>query len=525
MNRVELLDSTLRDGAQANGISFSVDDKLNIVSRLDEIGIPFIEAGNPGSNPKDLEFFGRAATLHLKNAQLVAFGSTRRKNIAAPNDIGLKALLKADTDTVSLFGKCWDLHVYEVLDTTEEENLHMIEDSCRYMAEHGRRVFFDAEHFYDGYRANSAFAMRAVQAAVSGGAVCIVLCDTNGGTFPQDAYEITKKVVETISVQVGVHFHNDCGVAVANSMAAVRAGASHVQGTYLGFGERCGNADLSTIIPNLQLKYRIACIPDEKLALLTPTAVQIASIANITLPHGEPYVGSCAFAHKAGMHADGVLKISSSFEHIDPEIVGNQRQFLTSEMSGRAVILRKINAICPELTRDSPETIEIMNALKELEHDGYQFEGAESSFELLVRKHTGNYHPFFELIHYRIFSSRPYEEDCSASATVKVSVNGKTQLMAAEGNGPVNALDTALRSALEVFYPCLSQAHLIDYKVRVMDTRDATAARVRVLMTSTDGHTLCTTVGVSSDVVEASWIALADSIEYLLIKQKSYEAK
>lgn len=520
MNRIDLLDSTLRDGAQANGISFSVDDKLNIVSRLDELGIPYIEGGNPGSNPKDLEFFGRAATLNLKHAQLVAFGSTRRKNIAAQNDIGLKALLKADTDTVVLFGKCWSLHVSEVLDTTEDENLRMIEDSCHYLTEHGRRVIFDAEHFYDGYKEDSAFAMRAINAAVQGGAVCVVLCDTNGGTFPKDAFEITRRVVESVPVQVGVHFHNDCGMAVANSMIAVDAGATHVQGTYLGFGERCGNANLSTIIPNLQLKYQIPCIPDEKIAMLTPTAIQIASIANVTQPHGDPYVGSCAFAHKAGMHADGVLKISSSFEHINPNVVGNKRRFLTSEMSGRTVILSKINTICPELTKDSPETIQIIETLKEMEYDGYQFEGADSSFELLVRKHTGNYHPFFELIHYKIISSRPAEEGCSANAIVKVRVNDKTQLMAAEGNGPVNALDKALRSALEVFYPCLAEAHLIDYKVRVMDTRDATAARVRVLMTSTDGHNLCTTVGVSGDVVEASWIALADSIEYSLIKNQ-----
>lgn len=520
MNRIDLLDSTLRDGAQANEISFSVDDKLNIVSRLDELGIPYIEAGNPSSNPKDLEFFARAATLKLKHAQLIAFGSTRRKNIAAPNDIGLKALIKADTDIVVLFGKCWSLHVYEVLDTTEDENLRMIEDSCRYMVEHGRRVLFDAEHFYDGYRVDAAFAMRAVNAAIAGGADCVVLCDTNGGTFPQDAYEITKKVVETVSVQVGVHFHNDCGMAVVNSMAAVKAGATHVQGTYIGIGERCGNANLSTIIPNLQLKYHIQCIPGEKLSMLTPTANQIASIANVILPHGDPYVGSCAFAHKAGMHADGVLKVSSSFEHINPNMVGNNRRFLMSEISGRTVILSKINMICPELTKDSPETIQILETLKQMEYDGYQFEDANGSFELLVRKHTGNYHPFFELIHYKIISGRPSEEGCSSSATVKVRVNEKTQLMAAEGNGPVNALDKALRSALEVFYPCLSEVHLIDYKVRVMDTRDATAARVRVLMTSTDGHNLCTTVGVSSDVVDASWIALVDSIEYLLIKNK-----
>ena len=522
MNRyADILDSTLRDGAQGEGISFSVEDKLNIVEALDVLGVGFIEAGNPGSNPKDMEFFCRVGQMQLKNAQIVAFGSTRRKNSKAEEDLNLKALLSADTQVVAVFGKCWDLHVTEILGTTLDENLNMIEDTCRFLTEKGKRVFFDAEHFYDGYKANEAFAVSALQAAVKGGADCLVLCDTNGAAFPDEVLEITKAVVDRFSaagVQIGIHTHNDRGMAVANSIMGAKAGATHIQGTYLGFGERCGNANLSTIIPNLQLKMGIRCIPEESMQLLTATARHIAEVANISLKKTEPYVGNSAFAHKAGMHADGVIKNSCSFEHIHPETVGNERRFLLSEISGRTAVLGRINRICPDLTRDSPQTAEIIRALKEQEQLGYQFEGADSSFELLIRKHTGTYHPYFKLITYKILTGRPAEPGCSASATVKVQVGDKMQLMAAEGNGPVNALDKALRAALGVFYPSLSRVHLIDYKVRVMDSKNATGATVRVLISSTDGRRVWTTVGVSSDVVEASWIALTDSIEYKLIK-------
>ncbi len=520
MASIDLLDSTLRDGAQGNGISFSVEDKLAVVQRLDELGVAAIEAGNPGSNPKDLEFFRRVQSRPLRHAQLAAFGPTRRKDTPEEEDPGLRALLAAGTETVVLFGKAWRLHVTEVLHTTEEENLRMIEGSCRFFTSRGRRVFFDAEHFFDGYRADPAFALRALEAAARGGACCLVLCDTNGGAFPQEAYAVTKAVVEQFpAVTIGVHFHNDGGMAVANSICGVEAGAKHVQGTYLGFGERCGNANLSAIIPNLQIKRGIRCIPEENLRLLTRTAAQIAELANVPLPDGMPYVGASAFAHKAGMHADGVLKLSGSFEHVDPAAVGNTRRFLLSEMAGRSVLLHKIHGMFPELTRGSPEVDAVLRALKEEEGQGYQFEGADASFELLVRRALGRYRPFFELIHYHILSSRPSEPECGASATVKVSVGGRVQLMAAEGNGPVNALDSALRRALEVFYPCLSAARLIDYKVRVLDGNAATAARVRVLITSTDGRRIWTTVGVSSDVVAASWLALCDSVEYLLLKQ------
>ena len=515
---VDLLDSTLRDGAQAEGISFSVEDKLNIVRKLDELGLSFIEAGNPGSNPKDLEFFRRAAQLPLKRAQLAAFGSTRRKNTAVEEDENVRALLAADTELIVLFGKAWALHVKDILCTTPEENFSMIEDTCRFFRERGKRVFFDAEHFYDGYRADPDFAFEALAAAARGGAECLVLCDTNGGGFPDDIYAATRAVCERFTLPVGVHTHDDGGMAVANAVMGVRAGASQVQGTYLGFGERCGNADLSTLIPNLQLKLGVRCIPAENLHLLTAAARHIAEVCNVSLRHSHPYVGASAFAHKAGMHADGVLKNSASFEHVDPEAVGNERRFLMSEMSGRTAVLQKIHRLCPALTKDSPETGSIIEALKRLELSGYQFEGADSSFELLVRKHTGTYRPFFQLVNYKILSGRPSEPDCSASATVKVQVGDKLQLMAAEGNGPVNALDKALRKALEVFYPTLATMHLIDYKVRVMDSKEATGASVRVLISSSDGAAVWTTVGVSHDVVEASWLALVDSIEYTLIK-------
>ncbi len=517
---IEILDSTLRDGAQGEGISFSVEDKLAVTRLLDGLGIPFIEAGNPGSNPKDLEFFRRAGELNLKNSRLVAFGSTRRKGIRAEEDANVQALLTANTDAVALFGKCWDLHVRDILQTTEEENFAMIGDTVSFFKSRGKRVIFDAEHFFDGYKANPHFAMKALEAAVEAGADVLSLCDTNGGAFPDEIAAITKTVVERFPVAVGIHTHNDGGMAVANSILAVQAGATHVQGTYLGFGERSGNANLSAIIPNLQLKQGFLCIPESNMGRLTQTARSLAEIANIRLNRGEPYVGSSAFAHKAGMHADGVLKNSATFEHINPELVGNERRFLMSEMTGRTAVLEKIRRYCPAIQKESPELREIISALKAMEMEGYQFEGADGSFELLVRKCLHSIPAFFDLVYYRITGEKPYDEGQSAIACLKVRVGDRCEIAAGEGNGPVNALDIALRTALSSFYPALSGVHLVDYKVRVMDSRQATAAKVRVLITSTDGIREWTTVGVSSDVIEASWIALSDSIEYKLIKDK-----
>lgn len=515
---VEIFDSTLRDGAQGEGISFSVEDKLAITRLLDELGVPCVEAGTPGSNPKDLEFFRRAADMKLKHARLVAFGSTRRKGLTVEEDANVRAMLTANTGTVSLFGKCWDLHVRDILRTTEEENLAMIADTVAFFKRHGKRVVFDGEHFFDGYKANPAFAMRALAAAADAGADVLALCDTNGGAFPLEVFEITKAVVGRFpGVTVGIHTHNDGGMAAANSIMAVAAGAGQVQGTYLGFGERSGNANLSTIIPNLQLKQGCLCIPESHMERLTATARSMAEIANVRLGRGEPYVGSSAFAHKAGMHADGVLKNSRTFEHIRPEAVGNERRFLMSEISGRGAVLEKIRRYCPGIQKTSPELGGIIEELKRMELEGYQYEGADASFELLVRKSLGQLRPYFELVYYRITGERPYAEGQSAVATLKVSVGDRAQTAAGEGNGPVNALDKALRSALAGFYPALGGLHLVDYKVRVMDSKQGTAARVRVLITSTDGAREWTTVGVACDVIEASWAALSDSMEYKLV--------
>ena len=515
---VAIFDSTLRDGAQGKGISFSVEDKLQIVRLLDRLGVAYIEAGNPGSNPKDLAFFERAARLALQNAQLVSFGSTCRKGCAPEADGNLRALLESGTETCVVFGKCWRFHVDHVLETTEDENLRMIRESVRFLTENGRRVIFDAEHFFDGFLDDRAFAMRAAQAAVEGGAETVCLCDTNGGVFPEDAKHIVAYAAAHLGVPVAVHFHDDCGMAVANSILAVSAGAVQVQGTFLGFGERCGNANLSAIIPDLQLKRGIPCIPQENIALLTRYAHELASIANVEVPAGMPYVGSHAFTHKAGMHADGVIKAPRSFEHVDPFLVGNKRRFPTSEISGRAVVFARVKQILPALALHSEETERILGEIKRLEMAGYQFEGADASFELLVRRLMGLYNPYFELKYYNIYSGAGAGEEAGASAMVKVRVGEEIQLMAGEGNGPVNALDIALRKALGVFYPVLNRVKLTDYKVRVLDGRSATASRVRVLITSTDGASTFTTVGVSGDVVDASFQALQDSVEYLLLK-------
>ncbi|GKX31098.1 citramalate synthase [Vallitalea longa] len=523
---IKIYDSTLRDGAQAEGISFSVEDKLKIVKALDELGVSYIEAGNPGSNPKDLEFFKRVKEIALNNTKLTAFGSTRRRNIKVQDDANVKSLLLADSPVVAIFGKSWDFHVKDIINTTLEENLNMIKDTVAFFKEKGKEVVYDAEHFFDGYKANQKYAMKTLEAAVDGGADSIVLCDTNGGCMPNEIYEITKSVVDTCKKEVGIHCHNDCGMAVANTVMAVLAGAKQVQGTYIGFGERCGNANLSTVIANLQIKKDYHCISKEKLELLTGVARKVAEIANVSLDAKEPYVGRAAFTHKGGMHIDGVNKSSKSFEHINPEIVGNERRFLMSEVAGRSTILKKIQKVAPDVKKDSPETMLIMDRLKELEHEGYQFEGAESTFELIIRKNLGKYKPFFILENFKTIGEKPNETGkLTAFAMVKVNVDDKIKMVAAEGDGPVNALDKALRQALEMFYPELKKVHLTDYKVRVLDTKEATAAKVRVLITSTDGVHQWSTVGVSTDIINASLIALIDSIEVKLLRELTNKMK
>lgn len=518
MNQLKILDSTLRDGAQGEGISFSVQDKINIVKALDRLGISYIEAGNPGSNPKDIEFFKSAQSLKLENAKLAAFGSTRRKDTKVADDETMKSILSVNTDVVVIFGKSWTLHVEKILLTTPDENLAMIGETVQYLKSKGKEVIYDAEHFFDGYKADDRYALSTLKAAKDAGADAIVLCDTNGGTFPAEIGAITKRVVNEIGGTVGIHCHDDIGCAVANSLMAVESGAAHIQGTFLGYGERCGNANLSTIIPSLQIKQNYLCIPSEKLGELTTTARYISELSNIALAGTMPYVGNSAFAHKAGMHADGVSKVSRSFEHVSPETVGNKRRFLTSEMAGRTAILSKVAAVAPNLGKDSKELKEIVAKLKELEFEGWQFEAADASFELVIRKLLGKYRPFFELIQFKTSGEKPALANHSATATIKISVDGKTEITAEEGDGPVHALDKALRKALYVFYPNVKKVRLTDYKVRVLDSQSATAAKVRVLITSTDGESEWSTVGVSTDIIEASWLALVDSIEYKLIK-------
>lgn len=509
-------DSTLRDGAQGEGISFTVADKLNIVRKLDELGISYIEAGNPGSNPKDMEFFRRVKKLKLKNSKLTAFGSTRRANVKVHEDGNVLALLSAETAVVTIFGKSWDFHVTNIIKTGLEENLRMISDTVSYMKEKGKEVIFDAEHFFDGYKHNPEYALSTLKAAQDAGADWLVLCDTNGGSLPDEISGITARVSESFKTPLGIHCHNDCGMAAANSLAAVRNGVLQVQGTINGYGERCGNADLCTIIPCLQLKARYAVIPDEKMAEITALSRHISEIANKAHNEYAPFVGNNAFAHKGGMHIDAVLKDPFSYEHVRPELVGNERRVLMSEVSGRSTILKKIQEYAPMLSKDSAQVKEIIAKLKKLEHEGYQFEGAESSFELMVKRSLGKEKGFFKVTDFKIWCDSKRKRMNSATAVIKVSVGGIEEIATAEGDGPVNAMDKALRRALELFYPQLKKMRLADYKVRVLNTSEATAAKVRVHIESTDGEQAWGTVGVSENIIEASCYALIDSIEYFL---------
>ena len=519
--KLQIFDSTLRDGAQGANISFSVEDKVKVIEELDKLGVDFIEAGNPYSNPAEMQFFQRIRGMKLQNAQIVAFGSTRRKGVPAAEDANLKSLLAAGTDYVAIFGKSHIRHATDVLKATPEENLEMIYDSVRFLASQGKQVIFDAEHFFDGYKTDEGYAMAALARAAEAGAYCLCLCDTNGGIFPDEAYRITRAVCERFpDVIVAIHCHNDGGLAVADSIEAVKAGAKQVQGTFLGFGERCGNTNLSTVICNLQLKRGYECIPPENLKDVYGCAMAIAETANTAVPDNQPYIGMNAFAHKAGMHADGVLKYSSSFEHIDPAIIGNKRKFLLSEISGKSAIYDKLKSYFPSLDKNGKEMGEIVAALKERALAGYQYEAAEASFVLLVEKILGKYTNSFDLISYKIINEQPAIEGKVASAIVKIRVNGVTKIAASDGEGPVHAMDLALRAALADFYPEIARISLTDFKVRVLDSAKATAAKVRVLITTADSADSWTTVGVSEDVIEASWIALTDSIDYMLMRRR-----
>ena len=516
--KVIAYDSTLRDGAQAQGVSFTVEDKLKVVQQLDNLGVSYIEAGNPGSNPKDLAFFERVSELNLKHAKIIAFGSTRKIGIKAADDRNLKSLLSANTEAVAIFGKSWDYQVTDILRTTLEENLAMISDTIAYLKQQGKEVVFDAEHFFDGYKANADYAMLSLKAAADAGADVLCLCDTNGGTFPEEVFQLTQKVVEAFGTQVGIHCHNDCEMAVANSIAAVKAGAVQVQGTINGIGERCGNANLSSIIPNVQLKLGMDCIPASQMVNLTTVSKFVSEIGGVPFNGKAPYVGSDAFSHKGGMHIDAVNKNPISYEHIEPSQVGNERHTLVSEVAGRSALLAKLQEVDPSLTKESDDTKRVLEHLKALEHEGYQFENAEQSFDVRVRQLLGKSQTYFKLVKYNISIKEPGLGESNSKAIVSFLVNSETVNAEAEGDGPVDALDRAMRNALRELYPAIKEVKLTEYKVRVLDSNLATAAKVRVIIESSDAKSSWSTTGVSTDIIEASWIALQDAIEYKLMR-------
>jgi 2-isopropylmalate synthase len=518
MSRIELYDTTLRDGTQAEGISVSVDDKLAIARRLDELGVDYIEGGYAGANPKDDEFFRRARGLKLGKAVMVAFGNTRKADIEASSDASLKALLGAGTPVVTLVGKASEMQVRKVLETSLEENLAMIADSVRYLRGHGRRVFFDAEHFFDGYRANTQYALQAARVAAEAGAECVILCDTNGGTLPDEVAGVVASVREALpAVRIGIHAHNDADAAVAVSLAALKAGAEQVQGTINGYGERCGNANLVSIIANLQLKLGQRNLSDAQMRSLTDLSRFVAEVVNLP-PHAyQPYVGASAFSHKGGLHAAAVEKVAESYQHVDPQAVGNRSALVVSELAGRSTIMQEVDALGlkGELTRDDARRI--VQHIKDQEARGFAYERAEASFELVVRRSLPNYEPPFQLIDFTVFV-QARENGEGAGGRLKVRVGEQVLHTAAEGNGPVNALDNALRKALLQFFPHLAVVKLTDYKVRVVADGTGTNAVVRVVIESSDGSDTWHTVGASGNIIEASWLGLADSMEYWLLK-------
>lgn len=517
MEKIKLYDTTLRDGMQAEGISFSLEDKLSIASCLDELGIDYIEGGYAASNPKEMQFFAEAAKLGLKNSKVVAFGSTRRADTQVEADASLAAILACKAQTATLVGKAWDMQVKAVLGCSLDENLQLCADSVAYLKKRGIEIIFDAEHFFNGFKENREYAMKVLSAAVDAGADVLVLCDTNGGSMPDQIYEITKVVCEKFSsLPVGIHTHNDCDCATANTLAAVRAGARHVQGTINGLGERCGNANLCIVIPNLAFKMGFECMAPEKIKTLTEVSRFIFEVCNLSPVMNMPYVGESAFAHKAGLHVDALLKDRRTYEHIDPALVGNERRFLISELSGKSNILAELEKA--KITQDKKLAKRILTRVQELEDEGYQFEAANASFDLLVKKTIGTYKPSFELLKYYVTAEKRTSGEMVNEATVKLKVGDKVQHVVGEGDGPVNALDAALRKALQSIYPAVKDVHLIDYKVRVVNAKAGTAARVRVIIESRDKNSVWGTVGVSENIIEASWQALSDSVEYKLQK-------
>ncbi len=518
MTQIFLYDTTLRDGTQGEGISLSCNDKLKIAQKLDDFGVHYIEGGWPGSNPKDAEFFERQGELNLKQAKIAAFGSTRYKNTTCDEDANVQALVAANTPVVTLVGKSWDLHVHHVLETHDEENLDMIAESVQYFKERGKEVIYDAEHFFDGYKANPDYALLTLQAALDNGADCVVLCDTNGGSTPWEVEEIAKRVTGKFEgSQIGIHTHNDCELGVANSLAGIRGGATHVQGTINGYGERVGNANLMSVIPDLQLKMGYRCVSDDQLQQLTALSRYVDEVANQTPNPHQAYVGQSAFAHKGGIHVAAMMKAEESYQHMDPALIGNEQRTLVSELSGRGNILSKAEEFGLDASRADAK--KVLDKIKHLENQGYTFEGAEASVDLMLRKVQDDYQEPFKVIDFMVVTENREGRGLFTDATVKVEVNENVQHTVAEGNGPVNALNGALRKALYQDFPQLQDIHLTDYKVRIIDSTSGTAAATRVMIDFQDDSTgqRWTTVGAHTNIIEASWRALVDSMEYALL--------
>lgn len=516
---ITIYDTTLRDGTQGEQVNLSAEDKLRIAKKLDEYGIPYIEGGWPGSNPKDARFFELARKSTFNSARITAFGSTRRSMMRPEKDKNLMALLETGVETVAVFGKSWDLHASQILEVSLDENVAMIEDSVAYLKKNGREVIFDAEHFFDGYKHNSEYALKTIGAAMNGGADIVVLCDTNGGAMPDEISRIVREVIPHTSIPVAIHAHNDCGLALANSLAAVNAGATMVHGTINGYGERCGNVDLISVIGNLQLKLGYQCIPEEWLPHLTELSRFVSEVANVPPLNQRPFVGKSAFAHKGGVHVSAIEKNPAAYEHLDPMLVGNRRRVLVSDLSGKSNIEYKSREMGIRLGGKGFDSQKIVNKIKELEDHGYQFEAAEGSLELLIKKATGQFEEPFVLESFRVTIEKNKDGETSSQATIKIAVGNDEEITAAEGDGPVNALDNALRKALTKFFPHINEIGLVDFKVRVIDGSEATAAKVRVQIETRDAREIWTTIGVSTDIIEASWQALADSVQYKLSKE------
>ncbi len=526
MKPILLYDTTLRDGAQGENISFTVEDKIAITRRLDDLGIHYIEGGWPGSNPRDILFFEEAKKLNLKTARLTAFGSTRKANLKPSEDPNLKSLLKSETPAVAIFGKTWDLHVEKIIETTFEENLAMIKDSVKYLKNQGREVIYDAEHFFDGYKNNPQYAVDTLLTAANAGADFIVLCDTNGGVLPFEIEliiaELKKRFAsQRLSIRLGIHTHNDSGLAVANSISAVHQGAVMVQGTINGYGERCGNADLTSIIPILKIKMGRTCISDQKLTNLKKISRFVSETANLVPLNSRPFVGKSAFAHKGGIHVNAIMKEPRAYEHMDPQLVGNNRRVLVSDLAGKSTVEYKAKELGVELGLNGFDGRKIVEQIKQLEMEGYQYDVADGSLKILMQKYTEQFRPFFDLRSFRVTIEKDQDLPCTAQATIKIIVDGQEEITAAEGKGPVSALDNALRKALEKFFPFIDHMRLVDFKVRVMDGRDGTEAKVRVFIASRDNEEIWNTIGVSTDIIEASWHALKDSFHYMISKKES----